>query len=252
MTTQIDTALELDDIQAAALMPRPNPYAGTYVAVRIDDRHAGRELLRRLIPLLDPVATFDPARPVSLGVGLSYSGLEALGVPEQSLASFPAEFRQGMAARADYIGDVGENAPEHWEAALGSKDVHVVAAALARDTSLMETLVMLAQDAIRDLPGVAPIWALDVHIPPDGREQFGFKDSISEPAVEGTNILAATGTRHRLRPASSSWATRTRTRASTPSAGCRMRRPSRSGARARTWCGASSTRTAPRPSGCSR
>jgi deferrochelatase/peroxidase EfeB len=124
-------------------------------------------------------------------VGLSYSGLEALGVPEQSLATFPSEFRQGMAARADYIGDVGENAPEHWEAALGSKDVHLVAAALARDTSLMETLVMLAQDAIRDLPGVAPIWALDVHMPPDGREQFGFKDSISEPAVEGTNILGS-------------------------------------------------------------
>jgi Dyp-type peroxidase family len=191
MTTQSDASLELGDIQAAALMPRPNPYAGVYVAVRIDDRHAGRELLRRLIPLLDPVATFDPGRPVSLGVGLSYSGLEALGVPEQSLATFPSEFRQGVAARADYIGDVGENAPEHWEASLGSTDVHLVVAALARDTSLMETLVMLAQDAIRDLPGVAPIWQLDVHVPLDGREQFGFRDSISEPAVEGTNILGS-------------------------------------------------------------
>ena len=64
-------------------------------------------------------------------------------------------------------------------------------AALARDSSLTETLVTLAQDAIRDLPGVAPIWALDVHVPPDGREQFGFKDSISQPAVEGTNILGS-------------------------------------------------------------
>jgi hypothetical protein len=27
MTTETDTSLELDDIQAAALMPRPNPYA---------------------------------------------------------------------------------------------------------------------------------------------------------------------------------------------------------------------------------
>ncbi|MCW3036087.1 MAG: putative peroxidase, partial [Actinobacteria bacterium] len=189
MTAVIDTSLELGDIQAAALMPRPNPYAGAYVAVRIDDRQAGRELLRRLIPLLDPVSSFDPGRPVSLGVGLSFSGLEALGVPAQSLATFPPEFQQGMAARADYIGDVGENAPENWEAPLGSKDVHFVVAALARDTAFMETLVTLAQDAIRDLPGVAPIWALDVHVPPDGREQFGFKDSISQPAVEGTGIL---------------------------------------------------------------
>ena len=161
------------------------------MAVRIDDRHAGRELLRRLIPLLEPVSSFDPSRPVSLGVGLSYAGLEALGVPEQSLATFPAEFRQGMAARADYIGDVGENAPEHWEAPLGSKDVHLVVAALARDTSLMETLVTLAETPIRDLPGVTPIWSLDVHVPPDGREQFGFKDSISQPAVEGTGILGS-------------------------------------------------------------
>ena len=191
MTAQIDTSLELGDIQAAALMPRPNPYAGAYVAVRIDDGQAGRELLRRLIPLLDPVSSFDAGRPVSLGVGLSFSGFEALGVPAQSLATFAPEFQQGMAARADYIGDVGENAPENWEAPLGSRDVHLVVAALARDTALMETLVTLAQDAIRDLPGVSPIWALDVHVPPDGREQFGFKDSISQPAVEGTGILGS-------------------------------------------------------------
>ena len=83
MTAQNDTMLELGDIQAAALMPRPHPYAGSYVAVRIDDRRAGRELLRRLIPLLEPVSSYDPTRPVSLGVGLSYAGLEALGVPER-------------------------------------------------------------------------------------------------------------------------------------------------------------------------
>src|SRR6478609_10102510 len=175
MTTQTYTALELGDIQAGALMPRPNPYAGTYVAVRIDDPHGGRELLRRLLPLLDPVASFDPGRPVSLGVGLSFAGLQALGVPAESLATFPSEFQQGMAARAAYLGDVGESAPENWEKPLGSKDVHLVVAALARDTSLMEALVGLAQDAVRNRPGVTPVWTLDVHVPPDGREQFGFK-----------------------------------------------------------------------------
>jgi deferrochelatase/peroxidase EfeB len=111
MTTENGIALELGDIQAGALMPRPNPYAGTYLAVRIDDRHAGREVLRRLIPLLDPAASFDPARPVSLAAALSFAGLQALGVPEESLATFPLEFQQGMAARADELGDVGENSP---------------------------------------------------------------------------------------------------------------------------------------------
>ena len=64
-------------------------------------------------------------------------------------------------------------------------------AALARDTGLMDTLFLLAHDAVRDLPGVTPIWQLDVHVPPDGREQFGFRDSIGQPAVEGTDILGS-------------------------------------------------------------
>ena len=60
MTAPATATLELDDIQAGALMPRPTPYAGTYQIVRIDDRHAGRELLRRLIPYLDSAASFNP------------------------------------------------------------------------------------------------------------------------------------------------------------------------------------------------
>lgn len=60
MTTENGAGLELGDIQAGALMPRPNPYAGAYLALRIDDRRAGRELLRRLIPLLEPATSSTP------------------------------------------------------------------------------------------------------------------------------------------------------------------------------------------------
>ena len=190
-TAHSGSALELDDIQAGVLMPRPNPYAGAYWGLRIDDRSAGRELLRRLIPLLEPVSSYNPDRPVSLGVALSYAGLEQLGVPQASLATFPPAFQQGMAARAAQLGDVGENAPENWERPLGSKDLHVVVVALARDTALMESLVTLTGDALRELPAVAPVWYLDVHVPADGREQFGFKDSISQPSVAGTGILGS-------------------------------------------------------------
>jgi len=40
--------LELDDIQSGVLRPRPTPYAATYILFRIDERDAGRELMRRL------------------------------------------------------------------------------------------------------------------------------------------------------------------------------------------------------------
>src|SRR5215470_8233306 len=96
--------LELDDIQAGALRPRPTPYAGAYFLLRIDERRAGRELLRRIIPEMASAA--DPAQDTWLSLALSYQGLHALGVPQQALASFPPEFQQGMAARAEALGDV--------------------------------------------------------------------------------------------------------------------------------------------------
>ncbi|MGX5185830.1 Dyp-type peroxidase [Streptomyces avermitilis] len=188
MSIEKGNALELDDIQAAALEPRPTPYAGAYLALRIDDRRQGRELLRRLTPALDSVAAFDPERQVSLAVALSFQGLKALGVPEESLATFPEEFREGMAARAEYIGDIGESAPENWEGPLGSKDVHLVLGGLAPDAARLETVLLLVRDALRDLPGVVAIWQQDVHVGPDEKEPFGFRDSIGQPAIEGTGI----------------------------------------------------------------
>ena len=117
--------LELDDIQSGALRPRPSPYVGVHILLRIDDRRAGRELLRRLLPALSNATNpADPRHEAWVSALLTFQGLKALGVPQESLDSFPLPFQQGMAARAAALGDVGESAPEHWEKPLGSPDVH--------------------------------------------------------------------------------------------------------------------------------
>jgi len=188
MTANSSVALELDDIQAGALEPRPVPYAGLYQILHLDDRHEGRELLRRLIPYLDSVASFDTKRLVSLALAFSFQGLKAIGVPDESLATFPPEFQQGMAARAAELGDVGHNAPEHWEKPLGSQNVHLVVVGLAPDTARLETAVRHARDALRDLRGVVPIWQQHVQASADLRNMFGFADGIAHPAVEGSGI----------------------------------------------------------------
>ena len=54
-------SLEIDDIQSGALHHRPAPYEGRFVFLRVDDRHAGRALLRRLLPAVDAgLPTADP------------------------------------------------------------------------------------------------------------------------------------------------------------------------------------------------
>jgi Dyp-type peroxidase family len=182
-------ALDLDDIQAGVLRPRPAPYAGTYILLRIDDPPAGHELLRRLLPTIASAA--DPTSPAGdtwVSVALSYQGLKALGVPPALLNSFPAEFQQGMAARAADLGDVGDDSPESWERPFGTSDVHLGLATLAPDEIRLEQVVERARKAYRQLPGVTAIYRQDCSQLPTGREPFGFRDGISQPAIEGSGI----------------------------------------------------------------
>src|SRR6184192_1327478 len=123
----LESALELDDIQSAVLRPRPTPYQATYVIFRIDDRQAGRELMRRVSAVVASAAhPTSPAGDTWVSASLTYQGLKVLGVPQVSLDSFAWEFRQGMAARAKELGDTGESGPENWESPFGTPDVHVV------------------------------------------------------------------------------------------------------------------------------
>ena len=189
MTTGATVELELDDIQSGALHERPSPYVGTYLLVRIDDRKAGREMLRRLQPVIDSGRPSSvPANDAWITVAFTYQGLKSLGVPSNSLASFAPEFQQGMAARAELLGDVGESSPDNWESPLGTPDVHVALAALSPNAERLNVVLERARRAYAELPGVEVIWRQDCFQLPTGRNPFGFKDGLGQPAVEGSEI----------------------------------------------------------------
>ena len=189
MPLETSAMLELDDIQSGALHARPTPYVGVYILLRIDDRRAGRELLRRLGPALAAATNpNDPDQQAWVSAALTFQGLKALGVPRNSLDSFPAAFQQGMAARAMELGDAGESAPEHWEKPFGTPDVHVAISGLSPDAARLEIVLAGARKAYEDLPGVSAIWRLDCHVLATEKEAFGFKDGISHPAVEGSSV----------------------------------------------------------------
>ena len=62
--------------------------------------------------------------PTPINVAFTHSGLQALKLDEVVLSSFPEVFKEGMAARAERLGDTGLSAPEHWEGVLGLDRVH--------------------------------------------------------------------------------------------------------------------------------
>jgi Dyp-type peroxidase family len=182
-----NVTLELDDIQSGALHERPSPYVGTYLMLRIDDRDDGRELVRRLAALVDVGRQSpDPNNEAWVTVAFTYHGLKALGVPQVSLDSFTPEFREGMAARAAHLGDIGESSPEHWEKPLGTTEIHVAIAVLSPDVASLEAFAKKARRAHAELDGISVVWHQDCYQLPTGRTSFGFKDGIGQPAVEGS------------------------------------------------------------------
>jgi Dyp-type peroxidase family len=103
-------------------------------------------------------------------------------VPPESLASFAPEFRAGMAARKEVLGDLGANDPSRWLPPLGGPDVHIGVFIMAEAAEgLSEPL-----DTAARLAGVRQVHRLDVGAPSTGREHFGFRDGISSPHVVGS------------------------------------------------------------------
>ena len=184
--------LELDDIQSGVLRPRPTPYVATYIAFRIDDRKAGRELMRRVSGAVTSAANpTSPRADTWVSVALTYEGFKALGVSQESLDSFSWEFRQGMAARAKDLHDFGESAPENWEKPLGTGDVHVVIVAVSPDEQRLEAALDGARKAYREMTGIEAIWRQNCHALPTETEPFGFRDGMSHPAIEGSGIAGS-------------------------------------------------------------
>jgi len=178
--------LDTSDIQATVLRPRPRPYRGQYVVLRIDEAPEGREMLRRLIPHVAPAEEWwAPTLPGWLGIAFTYQGLKALGVPQSSLDSFPEEFREGMAARATILNDVGINAPANWEYPFGTADMHVALAIYSNDDKSLEFVLERARQTHHDLPAISVVYRLKFSELPDGRNPFGFKDGLHNPHVEG-------------------------------------------------------------------
>ncbi len=146
-------------------------------------------------------------------IAFTHSGLTALGAT--GLSSFPQAFKDGMAARAALLSDVGASAPAHWvggaNTALGSHDIHaVLIVASDIEDEVDPTRDPLAPNAtvagyiqnfgfngaVKLLYTQQGRTRLDIrdaqgHTPQAGHEHFGFKDGVSQPGVRGVDTSQA-------------------------------------------------------------
>ena len=182
------TAIDLHDIQAIILRHRPEPYFGTHLFLHINDPHGGREFLRRLVPHIGSAADWRNAADAWIAVAITYPGLVGLGVPEDSLRSFPEAFRVGMAARAEKLRDYGVNDPNNWDRPFGSGQIHIQVSIVSDTEDKWHRTMETARQQYQGFSGVDVLLIQDFGAQPGSLNSLGYKDSISQPAIEGSGV----------------------------------------------------------------
>ncbi|CAJ1584406.1 peroxidase [[Mycobacterium] wendilense] len=197
--------LELEDIQHI-LLTRTPAMTGRYEFLSFDDPASGRAWLSELIERVDSAAAAMASMDSTerwITLAFTWNGLRALGVPEDALASFPDEFREGMAARADILGDTGRNAPEHWLGGLADDKLHAIAILFARTEAEHRRCVGEHDKLLARTPGVRSLSFLDLNATPPfnyAHDHFGFRDRLSQPVIEGSGEEPTPGSGAPLKP----------------------------------------------------
>lgn len=151
-----------------------------------------------------------PVDGIYRNIGFTAEGLSRLGVPAAELDKLPPAFREGMAARAGLIGDLGHNHPDHWvlpernwppaaTAAPALQRVNVesvdVVIQLRRATAAGEDRTQLDGRLLAELERIdaasrGGLQLLSVQTmyaqgtPGAPVEHFGFRDGISNPRID--------------------------------------------------------------------
>src|SRR5205814_9887573 len=197
--------LEFDDIQHI-LLTRAPALTGRYEFLSFRNAAGGRAWLSAILEKVHSAkamreAVNEDKRWVS--VAFTWNGLRALGVDEASLATFPEEFRQGMTARAEILGDTGANHPDHWVGGLASADLHAIVILFARDVAERDRCVREHQQYAARFPSVEALSTLDLEATPPleyAHDHFGYRDRLSQPVVEGTGEVPTPGSGAPLKP----------------------------------------------------
>jgi Dyp-type peroxidase family len=177
-------------IQGIVLRGYRMPF-GCYLYLKVTGAAQGRDWVARVTDHVTTAAPWDTKPANALNIAFTAAGLRALGVPEAAVASFSTPFVQGMAARADELGDREASAPRHWQDGLGGPDVHILvmlSAGTAKALARHEGWLIGTLGRSLTVTGRQEIAAL-----PSGTEHFGYADGFSQPDIEGAEAGPRTG-----------------------------------------------------------
>jgi Dyp-type peroxidase family len=206
-----DTPLETSDIQGIVLTGYSHLPFSCYCFLHITNPAKAQAWLKDILPQVthsdwQKLENGKAIKPKSaLNIAIAAAGLKQLGFPKDSLdQTFPAEFREDMIepSRANRLGDVGINAPAHWDTPWQTREIHLLLILqvsadefadqpnLSPDEWRSRGLAKLHQrhEAHRqtfEAAGLREVLFETGYVAQDRKEHFGFHDGIAQPEIKG-------------------------------------------------------------------
>ena len=197
--------IEFDDIQHI-LLTRVPALTGRYEFLSFRNAAGGRAWLSEILTKVPSAAEVRASKDKDnrwVSVAFTLNGLRALGLSEDSLVTFPEEFRQGMVARAEILGDTGANHPDNWVGGLAGSNLHAIVILFARDATERSRSQVEHANLVARCEGVEVLSTLDMEATPPfdcAHDHFGYRDRLSEPVMEGTGEVPTPGSGGPFKP----------------------------------------------------
>lgn len=196
---------DLKEIQGIVLRGYTFEFVRHFV-LTIEDAGAFKKFLGSLVPggesagplTVTSAETWTVKPDYALAIGMSFAGLQALGVLGSGKAQFGSTFqyqafKQGAVNRAQIVFDVGASAPSNWVPCLAppaAQSAHAVLTLYAKDSDTLEARSqtlreMFGQGGAAKTLSFGATDYFDGQALPDGMVHFGYADGISQPNIMG-------------------------------------------------------------------
>lgn len=177
------TDFEFDDLQGLVRFGYGKLTDTRFMLLDIADAIAAKRWLTAA-PVSSAIAMIPPPE-TALQIAFSLEGLQALGLKPSIMEGFSDEFLTGMAGnegRSRRLGDIGSNAPEHWEwGGEPGRTPHILLMLYAQKGGLEAWRKAIEDEQFAMAFTVRKILPTDDIGP---IEPFGFADGISQPQID--------------------------------------------------------------------
>jgi Dyp-type peroxidase family len=180
--------LELSQIQGFLVRDNKELPFAKYFFLKITDANKAKNYIKKTAKKITTVGS--EIKEGFLNIGFTSLALKALGLSEKNLQTFSREFREGMVTphRQRLLGDQDSNDPQNWKWGGPSNDaIHLILMIFEKNEETLNNRVQKLREEWEQF-GLNEILFIDAPAFPEGREHFGFRESISQPAIIGSGI----------------------------------------------------------------